>query len=208
MKPVAAAVAAILLTAAGCQTTATSSPPASAAEGAAGGGPELAPAGYAPPKPGTIVVGRREDGTLETSRVIDTDGFQLRLEREGERIVRVPFCYYCGPLDAYPIETERYEALWPLEVGKSVTFQRRRARDGATWIQKASVVGTETVTTELGTFETFVIEQSARGAGTNRWRGTRTQWFAPEIGWTVKSEWWASDGASGTWEIASIALPQ
>ncbi len=214
MKLVPVAMLAALLLAAGCENPAgpaTSDPSASEpaapdASAPATDGPELAPAAFGPPNPGSIVMGRREDGTLEKTRVVGIDGFAVTVERAGERITRVPFCHACGHPREEPIEMARYEALWPLEVGKSVTFQRRRDRDGTIWVHTVEVTGTETIETELGPLATYVVRQEVRGTGRDRGRGTRTQWYAPQLDWPVRSEWSAPDGGAASWEIAAIAL--
>ena len=205
MKSAPVALFALLLLAAGCQTPDRSSAPGPSAAAPAAG-PELAPAAFTPPTAGTIVVGQLEDGSIQKSRVVGTDGYAVTLRRGGERITRLPFCYSCGHPRDYTVEMERYEALWPLEVGKSVTFQRRRASDGAIWIHDVAVTGTETVETEFGPVDAYVVRQEVRGTGGNRWHGTRTQWYAPKLGWNVKSEWRSSDGESGSWKIGAIAL--
>lgn len=205
MKFAPVGLLAVLLLAAGCQTASVSSG-ASPSAADAGTGPALAPAEFQPPSRDTIVVGQREDGSIQKSRVVGADGFAVTFRRGGERMTRLPFCFHCGHPRDYTIEMERYEALWPLEVGKSVTFQRRRASDGAVWIHDVAVTGTETVETEFGPVDAYVVRQEVRGTGGNRWRGTRTQWYAPKLGWNVKSEWQASDGESGSWKIGAIAL--
>ncbi len=176
---------------------------------AAAAGPSMDPAEFALAAPGTIVEGRRGDGTDTKSRVGDSgDLIFTTTDLVGDRGQRTrhPFCWGCDP-QTYPIEIDRYQELWPLEVGNSVKFQRRRATDGQVWIHKIKVVGTETVDTELGPIDAFVVKQTIRGTGTNRWRGKSTIWFAPKIGWGVKSKWWSKDGDSGKWEIISITPP-
>ncbi len=211
LRPVPACVLAALLLASACETAPVSTDAEPAAEpaptaAAPADGPELAPAAFEPPEPGSVVTGRLEDGTRQTYRIVGADGYLLTLQRGTDRQSRVPFCFYCGGPREYPIEMERYETLWPLEVGKSVTFRRRRARDGEIWIHTVEVTGTETVETEFGPVDAYVVRQEVRGTGDNRWHGTRTQWYAPQLGWNVRSEWSTSDGESGSWEIAAIAL--
>lgn len=201
MNVMPAALLGALLVGAGCQMTAEPPGPATTDPATTAEGPALAPAAFEPPGRGSIVMGHRADGTIEKTRVLATDGFAMTLERAGERITRLPFCHGCGDPRAQPVEMDRYEALWPLEVGKSVTFQRRRARDGAVWVHTVTVTGTETVATEIGPFRTYVVEERVEGAGGNRWSGRRTQWHAPELGWPVKAEWQGPDG-DGSWEIA------
>ncbi|HUF87943.1 MAG TPA: hypothetical protein VMM59_11230, partial [Thermohalobaculum sp.] len=162
--------------------------------------------GFDLPAPGTIVAGHREDGALETSRVLGSEAYAVTMLRDGERITHVPFCYRCGHPRDERIELERYRALWPLEVGRSVTFQRQRLSDGAVWVHAVTVTGTETVDTDFGPVETFVIEETVTGAGGNRWQAARTQWFSPQLGWSVRSEWQAPED-TGSWKIAAIALP-
>lgn len=206
MKPVPAALLATLLLAAGCQ--ASGEPPAPATAATATTGPALAPAEFRPPQPGSIIVAQRADGTLEKSRVVAANGFAVTLERDGEVLTRLPFCHACGDPRAYPIERDRYAALWPLEVGKSVTFRRRESHGSGSWIHTVSVTRTERVAAEVGTFDAYVVEEQARGVAGDPWRATRTQWYAPELGWTVRSEWQVADGEPGSSELAAIALAQ
>ncbi len=180
----------------------------SVASGAAAG-PSLDPAEFALAAPGTIVDGRQGDGTDTKLRVDGIGDFTYTttdLAGDGGQRTRHVWCWGCDP-KTYPIELERYRDLWPIEVGKSVKFQRRRASDGEVWIHKIKIVSTETVKTEFGPIDTFVVEQTVRGSGTNGWRATTKTWFAPSIEWAVKAEWWSTSGGKGTWEITSITPP-
>lgn len=208
MKVPPAALAAVLAIVAGCQPATTPPAPGTAPSPSAGPTARLAPAAFDPPKPGTIIVGHRADGSLEKTRVLAVQGHTVTLLEDGQRVTRYPFCYGCADPLHGTVEMARYASLWPLEVGKSVTFQSRRTGDGAVRVHIVTVARSRTVQTEFGPFDAFVVKEEVRGAGENRWHGTRTQWYAPKLHWAVKSTWQSSDGQSGSWEIAAIALAQ
>lgn len=205
MKRIPLAVATALLAAAGCETA---DPPAAPRTDIlsprdTNRDTKSTPPGFEPPAPGTIVILRDEAGTQETSRVLDSDGYAVSMLRGGERVTEVPFCFRCAP-DEDEIETERYATIWPLEVGKSATFRRRTA-GGAVWVHEVSVTGEETVTTDFGPVETLVVEETVTGGDGGR--ATRRQWYSPQLGWSVRSEWRSPDDAGG-WRLAAIALPR
>lgn len=173
----------------------------------AGTGPDLAPAPFSLAPPGTIIKGRRHDGTeteLRVDAIGDLSFTYTRLDKEGSQNTSRPFCWAgCNPTRR-PVEIDRYREIWPLEVGKSTTFQRKRSDGSAVWIHKLKVVRTETIETALGPLDTFVIEEQARGTGTSRWRGKETFWYAPAIDWWVKVEWSDNQGTKGQWAITAF----
>ena len=205
MKRIPAGLLATLLALAGCETAPPPAEPAPPTPPAAES-PSLDPAAFAPPGPGTFIIGRRADGTLERTRVLGTDGYAIRLDQDGQRVARVPFCYGCGNPRYEALDTEAYAALWPLETGKTATF-RRETEAGTTRIHTVTVTGTETLETEFGPAPVYVVREEVRAAGADSYRATRTVWYAPQLGWPVKAEWQAPEGA-GSWEIAAMAVKQ
>lgn len=169
--------------------------------------PDIPPAAFEPPGPGTIVIGRREDGALARTRVLGVDGFALRLEEDGARVARIPFCYGCGDPRYDAVDMDAYAALWPLEVGKTTTF-RRETEDGTVRLHTVTVTGTDTLETEIGPVAVFVVREEARAAGAAGWRATRTVWHAPQLDWPVKVEWQESGGVTGSWDIAAMGRMQ
>ena len=94
--------------------------------------------------------------------------------------------------------------LWPLQVGKSVTFSY--AAYGPLTVT-ASVLRTETITVPAGTFYTYVIERRLHPNSEFR-QDIATYWYAPSVGSVVK---FAEKKPVGTsrrpYEMVSIVLP-
>ncbi len=172
--------------------------------------PALASAQFVPAPLGTVIVGRRNDGELFEFRINKFGDLSIdytRLNGDGVESTMRPFCWAgCHP-KRRPIELERYRKIWPLEVGKSAKFQRKRSDGSAVWVHELKVLRTETVETALGPIDTFVVEEKARGTATSNWRGKTTYWYAPSIGWSVKVEWSDNRGKDGEWNIVSITPP-
>ncbi len=83
---------------------------------------------------------------------------------------------------------EALRRLWPLRVGNSVSFTatvsiERHLRE------TYRVVRHELVTVPAGTFDAFVIEWESVGQDqyTNGYHETATFWYAPEVGYVVKT---------------------
>lgn len=170
--------------------------------------PVLAPAEFAIAPPGTIIEGRSVKGNKATKFRIDAiDDLSVTYTRlagkGGEATIR-PLCWAgCNPTRR-PIELDRYRELWPLKVGKSVTFRRRSADGSKSWDHELMVLRTETLQTAVGAADTFVVEEKVSWSGGS---GQTTYWFAPSLGWWVKYKWSTSNGKSGGWSITSITPP-
>ena len=203
MNRISLALTALLLAVSGCETADPPSTPGAATVPPDRAAPDTGH--YAPPAPGTIVVVRHEDGRLETSRVLGSEGFALTMVRDGERVTEVPFCFRCGAPPQEQPGAGAYRALWPLETGASASF-RSRAGDGGVRAHDVRVTGTETVETDFGPVEALVVEEAVTGEDGSR--ATRTQWFSPRLGWAVRSRLDAPETGAGGWELAAIALPQ
>ena len=142
------------------------------------------------------------DGAAATSssRIIGTKGLTIERARANGSIgYVVPFCWGCVVNDKnYPhrfrIEEEKYAALWPLEIGKSVTFTRTRSDNEHSWDHTITVTGKEKVTVPAGTYEAFQVTTSVTHNGGD-WNAHTTHWWAPEVGYIVQGESQRSRGA-------------
>lgn len=91
--------------------------------------------------------------------------------------------------------------LFPLQVGKAVSFNRRWA--GEAWHDRIEVQATERVTVPAGTFDTFVLLRVSEQIG-GEWRAEQRTWYAPELGWVVKFEGYNNQGAGERWQAVSF----
>jgi hypothetical protein len=102
----------------------------------------------------------------------------------------------------YPVRN--VDALWPLEVGKSTTFNVEGAR-----AITARVVRTEVIRVPAGNFFTYVIERRDRdlAAGPDN---LATYWYAPSVGTVVKFAEQVNRAGRPrpAYEVVSIVLPQ
>ncbi|MFD0388731.1 DUF3108 domain-containing protein [Tistrella bauzanensis] len=148
------------------------------------------------PVPSTELVwqGETHSGNYTSHNVfIGVDGFKIMFKRGSvEDGAWIPFCYSCA---RNVIDMDAYAALWPLEVGKSVSFRRKRADGNREWAHVITVTGTESVTVGAGTFDTFVVEEVATSIG-GSWRSTSHFWWAPAVNYMVKQE---IEESSGQW---------
>jgi hypothetical protein len=80
------------------------------------------------------------------------------------------------------------EAIWPLEIGKTVTFVERAGEDA--WCHIISIDRSETVNVPAGSFDTIVIVERIKSLRPEQGGldVTRTYWYAPAAHWTVKKE--------------------
>ena len=80
-------------------------------------------------------------------------------ETDGARREAIPFCTDCLAEGVYfPFDT--YRELWPLELGKTVEFVRRRGGDA--WSNRVEVLGTESLELEIGAVDVYVTEVDSR----------------------------------------------
>jgi Protein of unknown function (DUF3108) len=84
----------------------------------------------------------------------------------------------------YPAEQrDAVQRLWPLKVGKEISF--RWTQDYFEWRETYRVVRRENLTVNAGTFDTFVVEWTAKTASPGRDQEV-TLWYAPELGSFIK----------------------
>lgn len=91
--------------------------------------------------------------------------------------------------------------LFPLQVGKAVSFTRRWA--GEAWRDRIEVVASERVTVPAGTFDAFVLLRVSEQVNSD-WRAEQRTWYAPELGWVVKFEGYNNKGAGERWQAVSF----
>ncbi len=91
--------------------------------------------------------------------------------------------------------------LYPLEVGKAVTFSRNWA--GQKWKDRISVDSVERIEVPAGTFNAFVLlRQSEQVDGD--WRAEQRSWYAPELGWVVRFEGFNNRGVGQRWQAVQF----
>ena len=93
------------------------------------------------------------------------------------------FIYAANPMDKAAVEP-----IWPLEIGKAVTFPESAGKDA--WCHTVSVLRAESVTVTAGTFDTLVVAERIQGLtpAQGQLDVTRTYWYAPAAHWVVKRE--------------------
>jgi hypothetical protein len=94
--------------------------------------------------------------------------------------------------------------LFPLQVGKKVTFNRH-PRAGKV-IDTADVVRAETLQLMLGPVDTFVVDTDSRGID-NNWSGSGTVWYAPALHCVVQIEFKDVDGVDKRRQLVEIRKP-
>jgi hypothetical protein len=99
-------------------------------------------------------------------------------------------------------------SLWPLEIGKSTSFQVVDAGGGVRAVN-ARVLRTEIIAVPAGRFFTYVIERQDRGISDGATNVAR-YWYAPSVGTMVKFDEpiRRSGRPMPPWEMAAIVLPQ
>jgi hypothetical protein len=118
-----------------------------------------------------------------------------------------------GLFDPLPIEAQldarAPEGIWPLVVGKEISFAR--SRDDSKWQETIKVVRTEHLTVPAGTFDTYVVERHTLGMGGNDFDGTSMYWYAPSVGDIVKYDVTVKSGTptpgNTPWEATRIVGP-
>ena len=104
---------------------------------------------------------------------------------------------------------DELQRLWPLEVGKEVSFVWTEGSES--WRFSHKVARRETVTIPAGTFDTFVIEISETGLNGNSHRSVNRSWYAPKVGYAVKYEYELESGNNAdpprNWVATEVLVP-
>jgi hypothetical protein len=133
-----------------------------------------------------------------------SDGFRVAFSRRGtERRTWVPFCWGC---QSNLFEEDKYAALWPLQVGKSVSFTRTSKEGGRQWLHTIKVTGAEEITVPAGRFATFTVEEEAKSANGDWWAKSRF-WWAPSVGYMVRDEVTEKDKPTVVSVVSAIKAP-
>jgi len=167
--------------------------------------PKLDPAPLHIAPPGTKMVWRRLDGYKTEQGIIGPVESDLlaHYQWEGESSCMYFFCIRCAGDDVC-FDHHAYESLFPLEVGKSVTF--RRSVEQWEWINRISVVGTERLSLDFGDVDTYLLECETTGQN-NPFHVKNDIWYAPSIGWNVQFQYRDSRGESYGWQAIEFIPP-
>jgi hypothetical protein len=193
------AIAALCLIAVGCQT-AEPLPLAQVPAGASR--PSLPPSNYELAEPGTVFLWRDlNTGQVKEEHVQPHKGRQMEATYGG----RHSFSYVPNPwADNENTKEADIEPLFPLEVGKKVSFYRQPPA-GRTF-DTVEVLRTETLVLPFGTVETYVIETTSKLVSGN-WVGRATVWYAPSVRWQVQWVITDNEGDNRRRQLVEIKKP-
>jgi hypothetical protein len=172
--------------------------------------PQLAPAepvrlsssDYALAPEGTIVTWRNllTDDTME-EKIDASEGLMMQSHFGSHR----SFAYLPDPwADNENTREADIAPLFPLEVGKKVSFSRQPQAGLAH--DTVEVLRTETLSLSIGKVDTYVIHTKSEIAA-DKWVGESTFWYAPSLDWYVQSVIKSSDGDDRERQIISITKP-
>lgn len=156
------------------------------------------PAPFSPAPPGTVI-----ETTADRRAVSRVDGYEVEYTIGGRR--EISQALVTEGIDGRMTSGElRY--LWPLEVGKTVTFNLEGGGPRAVTLY---VPRTEIITVPAGSFYTYVIEREDRLISDPSARDLARMWYAPSVGTIVKhEEVRARPGRATTnYELVSLRLP-
>lgn len=129
--------------------------------------------------------------------------FGAYVNGDGQPGAYLPGCWGCsGDME---IEAERYSALWPLEKGKSVQFLRV-APSGQVADVTIRVDGQAELETPLGTFDTVILDGRVEHVGGPRYSAQIRSWWAPGLGWVIRSTGGDSRGNTVESQIVDFSL--
>ncbi len=150
--------------------------------------PQLPPSNYELAAEDTVFVWRDLDSGKVTKEYVKEHEGRLMQSNFGSRR---SFAYVPNPwADNENTKEADIEPLFPLEVGKKVSFYRQ-PRAGRTQ-DTVEVVRTETLTLPFGSVDTYVIQTTSKVVSGN-WVGKATVWYAPSLRWQV--QWEITDNA-------------
>jgi len=154
------------------------------------------------PPEGSKLTWEKVGGDRTTNVVVGpSEGLQVTWTSNGRnRGAAFIFCWGCDP-NRYDVEMDKLKGFFPLEKGKTVTFER--TRESRTWEDTVTVKGRKTITTPAGEFDVFVVETKSESTS-GSWSGTRTSYFPPALGWLVKYETKDSEGRDDVWQVTSV----
>lgn len=139
-----------------------------------------------------LVDGARSNTTITVGRAEGTRGSYSGPDGVAQSFY--PGCWACG--GSVTIERDKYDTLWPLIPGNSVTFLRTAA-DGTTAEVVITIVGTERITLPDGDgIEAVVLDTRVRSLTGAAWTAEMKSWWAPQLGWVIKARGESSLGTT------------
>ncbi len=163
--------------------------------------PKMAPAEFKVARAGTKITWKNLDtGKTVTTTVLPSDGFLVKRQANGKQYSRYGF-FAKSPETISAIEKTKLETIWPLESGKTVSYER--ALDKERWTDTITITGTESVSVDAGKFDTYVVKWESRNAA-GTWSGQCTRWYSPKLGWNVKTECSDTTSKSQRWEMTNV----
>jgi hypothetical protein len=164
--------------------------------------PQLPPSNYELAAEDTVFVWRDLDSGKVTKEYVKKHEGRLMQSNFGSRR---SFAYVPDPwADNENTNEADIEPLFPLEVGKKVTFNRQ-PRAGRTQ-DSVEVVRTETLTLPFGPVDTYVIETTSKVLS-GSWVGKATVWYAPSLRWQVRWEITDNVGDKRRREVTEVQQP-
>ncbi|HEY9539000.1 MAG TPA: hypothetical protein VIS03_15510 [Kiloniellaceae bacterium] len=163
---------------------------------------QLAPAPFKALPEGTAMVWENMDTGKKVQGVVGrTRGLIVTWIWEGRSFSS--FAHVCMDCVAAGVPPDGGELgeLFPLQVGKAVSFTRRWA--GEAWQDRIEVLATERVTVPAGTFDAFVLLRVSEQVNSD-WRAEQRAWYAPELGWVVRFEGFNNKGGGERWQAVSF----
>lgn len=172
------------------------------AAGAAAQAPALEPAPFKALPEGTIMVWQNMDSGKKIEGVVGrTQGLIVSWIWQGRAFSSLAhICMDCVAAGVPP-DGGVLAQLFPLQIGKAVSFTRRWA--GQAWRDRIEVIGTERVSVPAGTFDTFVLLRVSEQLDSD-WRAEQRTWYAPALGWVVKFEGYNNKGSGERWQAVSF----
>lgn len=164
--------------------------------------PQLPPSNYELAAEDTVFVWRDLDSGKETKEYVKEHDGRLMQSNFGSRR---SFAYVPDPwADNENTKEADIEPLFPLEVGKKVSFYRQ-PRAGRTQ-DTVEVVRTETLTLPFGAVDAYVIETTSKVLS-GSWVGKATVWYAPSLRWQVRWEITDNAGDNRRREVTEVQQP-
>jgi uncharacterized caspase-like protein len=150
--------------------------------------PSAAPAGaklsgaFAAPQPGTKLFfssGLRVQVAAVVGRSLELN------DLKGEPLPPLVGLFFRPPLEG-SYDRAAIEAIWPLEIGKTVSAVAKGPK-GREEFLTLRVVKTETIEVKAGRYDCFVVDLEMT-VGHGKWVGRFRNWYAPAVGFVVKNQ--------------------
>ncbi len=159
---------------------------------------------FNPPKPGTIVrwEGKKNGKHFkEEHHIGKSKGLLARWKSNGKNYERYGLISWGTP-DTF--DTTKVDPIWPLKVGNEVSY--KRSKGNRSWNDSMKVVGTETINTKIGEFETYILQFDTENQN-KKWSAKFKAWYAPKVGWAIKREYKDSTGTVAISEVVEVVIP-